>query len=702
MKQGTVPRFIFSFKFPAPAGADEVFMKKLSTFFFQLSTFLFLLLLLTGCSSSSLERNYRDAETLLEQGQYEKAAAKYSELGSYEDASRLLMYCRAALAAESGDYQAARDAFTALGSFHDAPQMLRYFEGREIEDAGRRALSEDDYSAAVDSLKSAVNVYQSLADFRDSYERGADCINILYDRAVSLLSAHRFPEARDLFAALDTWRDSAELKAYCDACILELDGLWLQAADVFSSIPSVLDAAQRADADRELIYQQACSLSAAGELESAILFFSELGSYRDSESQAIEMARQMIHSRLRSGDYEGALFALDAVGDAITLEPAGLSFDRERAESFLDGFADAYLHFSANSMDAYSGYFGTLPYIEPGGALDQRFKQFLMIGSFSHNSYYSYEGSTLLDVLSFGEDDYYLAYLRASASVNQPKGPVHITRTFRITLHDTDAGLIAGSIEDCLYDQADHDGRPVITGPLPKGQLPPDEDGDGIIVVDVMKKGFNGTMIIVLDPSRVFAGGPGFYGGNGMVLEDLVNRYDALGGINGGGFIDEDGGGSGGYPEGLTIVDGKSYFWAGSGESAAFDENNVLHVGGYTIETAAEAHIRDCVSFGPALIVDGVPEYGSYMESGINPRTAIGQRPDGSVLMLVIDGRQIHSIGASYGDIRDVMIDFGAVNAVSLDGGSSTVMYLNGQYMNSPSSASGTSRYLPNAFLIRK
>ncbi|MBR2808124.1 MAG: phosphodiester glycosidase family protein, partial [Oscillospiraceae bacterium] len=138
------------------------------------------------------------------------------------------------------------------------------------------------------------------------------------------------------------------------------------------------------------------------------------------------------------------------------------------------------------------------------------------------------------------------------------------------------------------------------------------------------------------------------------------------------------------------------------GASAAFDENNVLHVKYYTIETAAEDHIRDCVSFGPALISDGVPEYGPYMESGINPRTAIGQREDGAVLMLVIDGRQLCSIGASYGDLRDIMLDFGAVNACSLDGGSSTVMYYNGEYLNRPSSASGTSRYLPNAFLIRK
>ena len=86
-----------------------------------------------------------------------------------------------------------------------------------------------------------------------------------------------------------------------------------------------------------------------------------------------------------------------------------------------------------------------------------------------------------------------------------------------------------------------------------------------------MQLGFQGTMIIVLDPSRVFLGGPGFFGGNGMILEDLVARYDALGGINAGGFIDEDGAGSGGFPEGLTVLEGEAYLWADSGASAAFD-----------------------------------------------------------------------------------------------------------------------------------
>ncbi len=239
-------------------------------------------------------------------------------------------------------------------------------------------------------------------------------------------------------------------------------------------------------------------------------------------------------------------------------------------------------------------------------------------------------------------------------------------------------------------------------GPQPDAYGLVDEDGDGIIIADVKKKGFVGKMIIVLDPSRVFVGKPEIYGGYGETLDSLVNRYGALGGVNGGGFLDWDGGGTGGYPEGLTVVNGE-YFSEGSNSRTfcGLDSSNILHVGEMYGDTARSLGIRDGVSFGPALVVNGVGQYGNHMESGINPRTAVGQRADGAILLLTIDGRQVHSIGASFGDVRDVMLDFGAVNACNMDGGSSTVMYYNGEYINSPSSASGTSRALPDAFLFR-
>lgn len=230
-----------------------------------------------------------------------------------------------------------------------------------------------------------------------------------------------------------------------------------------------------------------------------------------------------------------------------------------------------------------------------------------------------------------------------------------------------------------------------------------DEDGDGIIFKDIKGNGFVGYMTIVLDPTRVFVGMPDEYGGVGLTLEGMVKKYDALGGINAGGFKDDGGGGLGGMPEGLTIVDGVCYN-SDSGVTEGFcglDKDGILHVGFYTYDDCVASNIVNGVSFGPILISNGVQTDPEYFSSSVNPRTAIGQRADGAIIMLVIDGRQAHSIGARYQDVIDIMLDHGAVNACNMDGGSSTVMYYEGRYVNSCSAENGQPRPLPNAFLFK-
>ncbi len=85
---------------------------------------------------------------------------------------------------------------------------------------------------------------------------------------------------------------------------------------------------------------------------------------------------------------------------------------------------------------------------------------------------------------------------------------------------------------------------------------------------------------------------------------------------------------------------------------------------------------------------------------GVNPRTAIGQRADGAVLLLIIDGRQTHSLGATLNDLINVFLDFDAVNAANLDGGGSTVFYYNGEIYNKISSIYGA-RGIPTAIVIK-
>ena len=131
------------------------------------------------------------------------------------------------------------------------------------------------------------------------------------------------------------------------------------------------------------------------------------------------------------------------------------------------------------------------------------------------------------------------------------------------------------------------------------------------------------------------------------------------------------------------------------------DGDGILHVGTMSPKSALDAGVRDAVSFGPALIINGTPcNSGGSLSGGFNPRTAIGQRSDGAMLMLVINGRSIGSLGATLDDLVSVMLDYGAVNASNLDGGASSLMMYDGGTMNNSAYVYGE-RVLPNAILVK-
>ena len=231
-----------------------------------------------------------------------------------------------------------------------------------------------------------------------------------------------------------------------------------------------------------------------------------------------------------------------------------------------------------------------------------------------------------------------------------------------------------------------------------------DEDGDGIIVQDVKGQGYSGKMMIVLDPSRVIMGSvPSSYGYRGYTVAEMVEHFDAVAGINAGGFEDPNGNGNGSIPDTMVVYEGKVYY-AASGVSmgfVGFDENHIMHVGKPSVKDITEKKIQYGVCFGPVLVSNGQLHNPDALVSGVNPRTAIGQRSDGAVLLLVIDGRQVSSLGATYLDLAEVFLSYGAVNACNLDGGSSSVMWFEGDYINSPSTFVGI-RPVPTTFLVLK
>lgn len=232
----------------------------------------------------------------------------------------------------------------------------------------------------------------------------------------------------------------------------------------------------------------------------------------------------------------------------------------------------------------------------------------------------------------------------------------------------------------------------------------PPEGEDCIEIVEIKGSTYKGKMMIIHDPSRVIVASLEAYGGGteGIYLYEFIERYGAIGGTNAGGFDDPNGQGTGGVPEGLVIRDGE-IVWGSTSRKydnvVGFDPDNILHVGNMTGQEALDLGFTTAVSFGPGpvLIQDG--EMYTGLGGGMNPRTCIGQTADGTILLMVLEGRRPDSVGATYNDLAQVMYEYGAVNAANLDGGSSSDMYYNGEQIIRNSSLIGMRR-IPTAILV--
>lgn len=225
---------------------------------------------------------------------------------------------------------------------------------------------------------------------------------------------------------------------------------------------------------------------------------------------------------------------------------------------------------------------------------------------------------------------------------------------------------------------------------------------EAIEIIDIKGPTYKGKLMLVHDPSKVIIASIDSFGGTGLTLSAFLNKYDAIGCTNAGGFVDEGGTGKGGIPDGIVIKDGTIVYGSAGGSYsgfAGFDAEHKLHVGNYTGQQALNMGIVTGTNFkgGPVLILDGVRQ--SNFVSGINPRTAVGQTEDGTVILLAIEGRLADSLGATFDDLADIMEEYGAINAVNMDGGSSSGIYYEGERLTRSSSVIGD-RPLPTAILV--
>ena len=228
---------------------------------------------------------------------------------------------------------------------------------------------------------------------------------------------------------------------------------------------------------------------------------------------------------------------------------------------------------------------------------------------------------------------------------------------------------------------------------------------------DVIGTKFKGYALIIKDPTRLKVGFSSMLGKEGQITSDIAKDNNAIAAINGGGFKDEDSGtkwtGTGANPTGIIMTGGKFEFNDLKSknlktEVVALTKSGNLLVGPHSLAEMSKAGVTEAVSFGPALIVNGQKTItkgdGGW---GIAPRTAIGQRKDGAIILLVIDGRQRSSLGATLREVQDRLFELGAVNATNLDGGSSSTLYYNDEIINSPSDSLGE-RSVPSIMYIEK
>ena len=116
-------------------------------------------------------------------------------------------------------------------------------------------------------------------------------------------------------------------------------------------------------------------------------------------------------------------------------------------------------------------------------------------------------------------------------------------------------------------------------------------------------------------------------------------------------------------------------------------------------------NVKHIISGGPYLVKNGVVYVDIAEEKllaigGRNPRTAIGYTADNNLILLTADGREGSSIGMTLSELAALMKSLGCINAINLDGGGSTVMYVNGQIVNHPPQIGGIA--LSNALVISK
>ena len=226
-----------------------------------------------------------------------------------------------------------------------------------------------------------------------------------------------------------------------------------------------------------------------------------------------------------------------------------------------------------------------------------------------------------------------------------------------------------------------------------------------VLIIRMSGAGYRGIMAVCKDPSRLSLQAASSIGSVGEVVGDIARAHNGLISMTGSGFIDEGGVGNGGTIVGYAMCNGMSYgehLYYGYKRLELRQDNRM-----YVVDAWDEVHpdTTDCMEFSPAMIIDGeivVDSTSGFTD--LQPRACMGQSKYGEVIMLLIEGRlPTISLGLGVPECARIMSRHECWQAMNLDGGTSAMIWYDGDYiMKSSNPALTAGRTLPNAFVYAR
>ena len=327
------------------------------------------------------QSKYSEAESLLSNGEFEKAAKSFGDISGYSDSAEkvdAVYYAEAEAAYAEGDFAGANEKFQKLGEYKDSASRAKQAEADAIYADGDHAAAyeiyegldeayrthKDDYARMYDNAEllmeeeyyiAAAAAFTLIEFYNDSADRIPEAY---YKAGGKALSLRYFDFAKRMYRTAGDYQDSSEMitavENYEKGLDFQKKGDLKDAREAFSEA-GILDSEERLEACYEEDYSTASELMEAEDLEGAYNMFSTIEEYKDSAKIVQEMddTYQRAAAYEEEGNYDDAILAYSSLKNYSNASEKVLSVAYMRAEKLLE---EGNYDEAAEAFETLSGY----------------------------------------------------------------------------------------------------------------------------------------------------------------------------------------------------------------------------------------------------------------------------------------------------------------------------------------------------------